>query len=104
MQEFQKLLKNNKDLPSKGEDGKVTPGKFELHKVERDSTGQERYIKTKEDDAIQKAKITEMGQKAAQELQGASYEERWKWIEDVKAQGNEMFKEKKYAESIDKYT
>ena len=32
-------------------DGKPT-GKFELHKVQRDSEGKERYIKTEEDDAI----------------------------------------------------
>ena len=52
MQEFQNLLKKNSEMPSKDKDGKNTAGKFELHKVERDSAGQERYIKTKEEDAI----------------------------------------------------
>jgi hypothetical protein len=33
-------------------DGNPMPGKFQLHKVDR-AGGQERYIKTKEDDAIQ---------------------------------------------------
>lgn len=32
-------------------------GKFELRKVERDSEGNERYIKTEEDAAILKAKM-----------------------------------------------
>jgi len=51
MEEFQNLLANNKDLPTESKDGKPT-GKFELHKVERDSEGKERYIKTEEDEAI----------------------------------------------------
>ena len=52
MQEFQNLLKKNSEMPTKDKDGKNTAGKFELHQVQRDSTGKERYIKTKEDDAI----------------------------------------------------
>ena len=50
-EEFNKLLQNNKSLD------KDAAGKFELRKVERDSTGKERYIKTEEDDALFKTKI-----------------------------------------------
>ena len=60
-------------MPKQDGQGNATPGKFELHKVERDSAGQERYIKTGEDEAIQRTRIAEMGQKAAEELHGASY-------------------------------
>ena len=45
-----------------------------------------------------------MGQKAAQDLQGASYEKRWEWIENVKSEGNELFKKAEFPEAIDKYT
>jgi len=45
------MLRNNKELP------KDEQGKFELHKVDRDSEGKERYIKTEEDEAIYKAKV-----------------------------------------------
>ena len=51
MEEFQHLLQNNKNLEQTTADGKPT-GKFELHQVQRDSEGKERYIKTEEDDAI----------------------------------------------------
>ena len=45
-----------------------------------------------------------MGQKAAQELKGVSYDKRWQWIEDVKAEGNQLFKESDFPGAIDKYT
>lgn len=40
MDKFSKLLEDNKSMPQN------QPGKFELRKVERDSQGNERYIKT----------------------------------------------------------
>ena len=45
-----------------------------MRKVERDSEGRERYIKTDEDDAIFKGKIQEMGAIAASELKDSTYE------------------------------
>ena len=41
-----------------GPDGKPVPGKFELHRLERDSKGEERYFKTSEDETLMKTKIT----------------------------------------------
>jgi hypothetical protein len=78
MDEFQKLLKENKNMP------KDQPGKFELRKMERDSTGKERYYKTEEDDAMNKAKIQQMGVDAGNELKGTNYEERCEWIKNQK--------------------
>jgi hypothetical protein len=52
MDEFNKMLKDNKNMD------KDQLGKFELRQVDRDSTGQERYIKTNEDEAITKNKIS----------------------------------------------
>jgi|TARA_B110000285_G_C14935557_1_gene519392 hypothetical protein len=66
--------------------------------------GEERYIKIKEDDAIQQTKIKDMGSQAAVELKGSTYEERCKWIEDKKSIGNDHFKNKEYGEAIDIYT
>jgi len=54
MEEFNTLLENNK---AKGKD---ELGKFELRKVERDSEGKERYIKTEEEDAMFKTKMQQM--------------------------------------------
>ena len=53
------MLAENKAKRVSSVEGKATAanGQFELRKVERDSTGQERYIKTDEDDAIFKGKI-----------------------------------------------
>ena len=48
MEEFSDMLKKNKT---------ATDGKFELRKVQRDSEGNERYIKTEEDEAIVKTKM-----------------------------------------------
>jgi hypothetical protein len=53
MEEFSKLLEENKAKSDKD----TAAGKFELRKVERDSEGKERYIKTSEDDAMFKAKM-----------------------------------------------
>ena len=41
MDEFQEMLKRNKEMGegTKGPDGKIKPGKFELHRMERDSDG-----------------------------------------------------------------
>lgn len=80
MEEFQNLLAKNRDLPDKEEDGKAPTGKFELHQVQRDSEGNERYIKTDEDDAIFKTKLADMKAKAAHELKDATFETRWEWI------------------------
>lgn len=52
-------------------------GSFDVHKVQRDSEGNERYIKTEEDEAIMKAKILEMGKNVAEELKDADSEKRW---------------------------
>ena len=95
--EFNKLLSNNKAMD------KDAAGKFELRKVERDSEGKERYIKTEEDDAIFKTKIQQMGQMASMELRNATYDERCKWIEDKKNEGNIEYKAGKYEEAIDFY-
>lgn len=86
MEQFSQMLEANKNL------AKDTPGKFELRKVERDSAGQERYIKTPEDEAIYQAKIQQMGVDAANQLQGSTYEERCSWIRDKKESGNALFK------------
>ena len=48
-----------------------------MHKVQRDSEGNERYIKTEEDEAIHKAKILEMGKHVADELKDADSDKRW---------------------------
>lgn len=37
------------------------------------------------------------------ELRDASFEKRWKWIEDKKADGNISYKEQKFDEAIDTY-
>ena len=67
MQEFNKLLSDNKaKRMAAGPDQGLKDGNFELRKVERDSEGKERYIKTDEEDAIFKGKIQEMGAIAAQ--------------------------------------
>ena len=97
-EEFSKLLETNKSKP------KDEAGKFELRKVERDSEGKERYIKTEEDDAIFQTKIQEMGQMASMELRDANYETRCKWIEDKKNEGNIEYKAGKYEAAIDQYT
>ena len=91
------MLQNNKDLP------KNEAGKFELHKVDRDSEGKERYIKTEEDEAIYKAKIQQMSAFAQQELRNATFDERCKWIEVKKDEGNVEFKRKNYSGAIDSY-
>lgn len=52
------MLAENKAKRLSGEgEGVPANGQFELRKVERDSEGKERYIKTDEDDAIFKGKI-----------------------------------------------
>jgi tetratricopeptide (TPR) repeat protein len=58
MEEFQTFLRQNKSKPALDQHGNPLPGKFELHKVDRDSTGRERYIKTSEDDALFRAKLS----------------------------------------------
>lgn len=78
-------------------------GKFELRKVDRDSTGQERYIKTEEDDAIFRNKVQQMGQEAAAVLKDSTYEHRCAWILEKKEEGNALYKEKKFDLAIDKY-
>mmetsp|Transcript_5468 Transcript_5468/g.9256 ORF Transcript_5468/g.9256 Transcript_5468/m.9256 type:complete len:197 (-) Transcript_5468:455-1045(-) len=103
MEEFQNMLLKNKEMPKTTADGKPMPGKFELHKVERDSTGKERYIKTGEDDAYFKAKMQQMAADAMNELKGASFAERWKWTEAKKERGNELFKQGKVTEALDVY-
>ena len=55
-------------------------GSFDVHKVQRDSEGNERYIKTEEDEAIMKAKILEMGKNVAEELKDADSDKRWQWV------------------------
>ena len=99
MEEFSKLLEENKAKSDKDQ----AAGKFELRKVERDSEGKERYIKTSEDDAMFKAKMQQMATFAKQELKNATFEERWKWIEDKKADGNDYYKKQRYDEAIDTY-
>ena len=99
MEEFSKLLEENKAKSDKD----AAAGKFELRKVERDSEGKERYIKTSEDDAMFKAKMQQMATFAKQELKNATFEERWKWIEDKKADGNDIYKKQRYDEAIDTY-
>ena len=97
MEEFQRLLGTNKSM-AEGQNGK-----FELRKVDRDSTGKERYIKTDEDDAIFKSKLQEMGAKAAAETNGASFDERWKWVVARKEEGNIEYKNKEYESALDAY-
>jgi len=56
MEEFQDMLKRNKEAP----DARVTKNpndagkKFALHKMERDSEGNERYVKADEEETIMK--------------------------------------------------
>ena len=50
---MEEVFKKNKEMKNKDE-----PGRFELHKVERDSEGKERYIKTDEDEVLLKTKIS----------------------------------------------
>ena len=73
------------------------PGKFQLHKVERDSEGKERYIKTQEDDAIFKAKLAQLQADAANELKGLSAEEKWNWVLAQKEEGNKQYTGKDYS-------
>lgn len=93
MDEFEELLKRNKEMPegAVGPDGKKQPGKFELHRMERDSEGQERYFKTSEDETLMKTKITQMGVEVATELKDATFEERCEWIKKQKEEGNKLF-------------
>ena len=59
MEEFQDMLKRNKEAP----DARVTKNpndagkKFALHKMERDSEGNERYVKADEEETIMKQKV-----------------------------------------------
>jgi hypothetical protein len=97
MQEFSNLLERNKGME------KEELGKFELRKVERDSEGKERYIKTDEDDAIFQTKIKMMGEAAQEELKDATFEERYQWIVKKKSEGNDAYKAGKNQEAIDLY-
>ena len=101
MDSFQELLQRNKDLDeSKEGSGK----KFELHKLQRDSEGKERYVKTSEDETILKSKIAQMGMDVGRELYNASFEERCDWIKKNKEEGNKLYQDKKITEAIDQYT
>ena len=40
---------------------------------------------------------------AKQELRNSTFEQRWKWIEDKKLEGNSSYKEQKFEEAIDTY-
>ena len=59
MEEFQDMLKKNTQAP----DARVTGNpddagkKFALHKMERDSEGNERYVKADEEETIMKQKV-----------------------------------------------
>ena len=77
------MLQKNKTA-----DGK---GKFELRKVERDSEGNERYIKTEEDAAILKAKMQQMQVEVLNELKGVDFDTRFQWVLDRKADGNQAY-------------
>ena len=82
-----------------GPDGKPIPGKFELHRMEKDSKGEERYFKTSEDEALMKTKITQMGVEVATELKDATFEDRCSWIKREKDLGNKLFQEGKVSEA-----
>lgn len=79
------------------------PGKFELHKVERDSAGKERYIKTSEEDAMFKAKMTQMAGEAAAELKDLDFASRLSWLEKCKQEGNEKYRLNDLSEANDLY-
>ena len=78
-------------------------GSFDVHKVQRDSEGNERYIKTEEDEAIMKAKILEMGKNVAEELKDADSDKRWQWVVKTKEKGNQFFKNKELELALDEY-
>jgi hypothetical protein len=44
-----------------------------------------------------------MGADVANELRGTTWEARTQWVNKVKEQGNQLFKEEKYGEAIDLY-
>ena len=71
--------------------------------MQRDSTGQERYIKTTEDETIMKSKITQISVEVATELKNATFNERCAWIRKEKDEGNRIYKEKQFAEATDQY-
>ena len=47
--------------------------------------------------------MQQMATFAKVELKDATYEKRWKWIEDKKQDGNDYYKEQKYEDAIDTY-
>ena len=50
-----------------------------------------------------KVNIATMGSEVANELRGTTWEARSQWVNKVKEQGNQLFKEEKYTEAIDVY-
>lgn len=71
--------------------------------MERDSEGNERYVKTEEDDVMLKAKMQQLGADAAAECKGFTFDERFDWVLKQKAIGNDHFKANDYAKAIDAY-
>lgn len=44
-----------------------------------------------------------MGSEVAEELKGKSWDERFSWVNKVKDQGNQLFKDHKFEEAVDTY-
>ena len=95
---MEEVFKQNKELKKNNQ-----VGQFDLHKVERDSEGKERYIKADEDEVLMKSKISQIGADVAIELKDSTFEARKEWILKNKEEGNKLYKEKQIEKAIDIY-
>ena len=82
---------------------KTKSDSFDLHKIERDSSGVEKAVKQDKDAVANSTKMSAMARDVVEQIFGQTFPERIKWIEDQRKAGNELFKQDKFTEAIDEY-
>ena len=82
---------------------KTKSDSFDLHKIERDSSGVEKAVKQDKDAVANSTKMSAMARDVVEQIFNQTFPERIKWIEDQRKKGNELFKQDKFTDAIDEY-